>query len=212
MAGISLRRGHRARRARNVAANALAGAVVAACVLALGAGDSAAAVVSPGQAPFGEKISEERIPQYHRATPVIGTAGNLAGTGIQEARRLGFRTILDLGTGRERIDHHRGMADFSHLRYLNLPVTEDLPTAEQLAEFTRVVDDPANQPVLVYGDDIERVAAMWAFYRARQGVPPEIALLDGLTAGLGARADAVRAGLGLPPADDQPTPAAGPDR
>lgn len=182
----------------------LAGAVVAG-VAVLSPGRTSAeepvpapgGVVSPLAAPFGEEISERRILQYHRALPAVGTAGPLDEIGIIEAKRIGFRTIIDLQPAPEASAAERRIAEFSHLRYFNIPVGGDAPTAEQVAQLAALLGDEGNLPALLHGRDVDQVGAMWALYRALLGVPPAIALLDGFTAGLGNSADAVRARLGL---------------
>jgi len=89
------------------------------------------------------------------------------------------------------------------IRYFHIPVTTKAPTEAQVAEFAGIVNDPANQPVLVNCHSANRVGAMWALYRASQGVPAEFAVQEGRTAGLEpSREAAVRARLGMPPLTD----------
>lgn len=160
-------------------------------------GAPGAALISPGMAPFGSVINQQRISGYHRATYLIGTAGSLSRDGIMEAKRVGFVAILDLQTSIAGSRSERVMAEYAHLRYFNLPMS-GLPTQQQLQQFALIVQDPPNLPILVHGDDLDQVGAVWALYRARLGVPPEIAVADGITAGLGPSTPAVRSALGLP--------------
>jgi protein tyrosine phosphatase (PTP) superfamily phosphohydrolase (DUF442 family) len=162
-------------------------------------GDPRATLFTPGAAPFGSAISEDRIPRYHRATHQIGTSGPLTRDGVIEAKRLGFVAIVDLQGSPERSANERRVAEYAHIAYFHLPVAQGLLTEEQLQKLAEIVQDPANLPVLLHGDSVDQVGAAWALFRARQGVPPAIALVDGLTAGLGAREQAVRTRLGLPP-------------
>jgi protein tyrosine phosphatase (PTP) superfamily phosphohydrolase (DUF442 family) len=162
-------------------------------------GDPRATLFTPGAAPFGSAISEDRIPRYHRATHQIGTSGPLTRDGVIEAKRLGFVAIVDLQGSPEKSANERRVAEYAHIAYFHLPVAQGLPTAEQLQKLAEVVQDPANLPALVHGDSVDQVGAAWALFRAGQGVPPAIALVDGLTAGLGPSEPAVRTRLGLPP-------------
>jgi len=135
-----------------------------------------------GEAPFGDKVSE-RIPMYHRASPTVGTAGAIGRLGVIEARSVGFRSILNLATTTVAAGQDdRAMAEFTLLRYFAAPV-ESLPSDAQVAEIRRIVDDPANAPVLIYGQQ-DQAAAAWALVRAAGGVPAEFALQEGKTAGL----------------------------
>jgi hypothetical protein len=49
----------------------------------------------------------------------------------------------------------------------------------------------------MYGADRDQAAAVWALIRGASGIPPDIALQDGLTAGLRDRLLDVRERLGL---------------
>lgn len=161
-------------------------------------GTPEAALISPGRAPFGSAISEQRIPGYHRATYQIGTSGPLTREAVMEAKRVGFVAILDLQSSPEKSRSERLIAEFAKIGYISLPVAGGLPTQEQIQQFTEIVQDPRNLPILVHGDNIDQVGAIWALYRAATGVPPRIAVVDGITAGLGLSLPAVQARLGLP--------------
>lgn len=160
-------------------------------------GAPGAALVSPGMAPFGSAINQQRISGYHRATYLIGTAGSLSRDGVLEAKRVGFVAILDLQSSTARSRSERVMAEYAHLRYFNLPM-HGLPTQQQLQQFAQLVQNRQNLPILVHGDGLDQVGAVWALYRAGLGVPPQIAVVDGITAGLGPSTPAVRSALGLP--------------
>jgi uncharacterized protein (TIGR01244 family) len=148
------------------------------------------------EAPFGDRVSE-RIPFYHRAAPTIATAGPLGRLGIIEAKAVGFRSILNLthSTTAAGLDD-ASMANYAVLRYFSVPVDE-LPTQEQIGELRRILDAAENGPVLIYGVDPDQPAAAWALIRAASGVPPELALQEGRTAGLRTRLSRVRERLGL---------------
>jgi uncharacterized protein (TIGR01244 family) len=156
----------------------------------------AVAQQAASEAPFGDRVSE-RIPFYHRAAPTIATAGPLGRLGIIEAKAVGFKSIINLGgsTSTGGLDD-ASMANYALLKYFSVPVAE-LPTQEQVGELRRILDAPENGPVLIYGTDPDQAAAAWALVRAAAGVPPELALQEGRTAGLRARLDAVRKRLGL---------------
>ncbi|MCL4764933.1 MAG: hypothetical protein KJZ80_01690 [Hyphomicrobiaceae bacterium] len=160
-------------------------------------GDPRAALISPGWAPFGSAISEQRIPGYNRATYLIGTSGPLTREGVMEAKRVGFVSILDLQSSPELSRNERLIAEYAVIRYFNLPMS-DLPDPQQLQQFAAIVQDPRNLPILVHGQSLDQVGAVWALYRAGIGVPPGIAVVDGITSGLGPSLPAVQARLGLP--------------
>jgi uncharacterized protein (TIGR01244 family) len=154
----------------------------------------------PGYAPTGDQISQERLPLYHRGTPYVALCGPIQEAGVREAKRVGFTAILDLQADPGRAAAERRNAEFARIRYFHLPIRTDMPTEEEVRRFAELLADRGNLPVLVHGSGVEQSGAMWALYRAALGVPPEIALLDGETAGLRAGLPAARARLGLPPA------------
>lgn len=135
-----------------------------------------------GEAPFGDKVSEQ-IPMYHRASPTVGTAGRLGRLGIIHAKAAGFRSVLNLATTTIAAGQDdKAMAEYAKMRYFNLPVAL-LPTDEQIAHIRRIIDDPANAPILIYGQQ-DQAAAIWTLVRAAGGVPAAFALQEGKTAGL----------------------------
>jgi hypothetical protein len=149
------------------------------------------------EAPFGDRVSE-RIPFYHRAAPTIATSGPLGRLGLIEAKSVGFKSVLNLGPATTAVGlNDASMAGYVLLAYFNVRITRPLPTEDQIAEIRRILEASENGPVLMYGADRDQAASAWALVRAASGIPHEIALQDGLTAGLRDRLPLVRERLGL---------------
>jgi|GEM_PF-295913 len=149
------------------------------------------------QAPYGD-VMPEIVKNYLRAAPYVGTGGVISEGGFRKLAELGFKTVIDLNTAEEGAGEDKTRAAEAGIGYVNLGVSTTAPTAEQVAAFSKVVNDPANYPVLVYCQSSNRVGAMWALYRAANGVPPMIAIQEGRTVGLKtSREGAVREHLGL---------------
>jgi hypothetical protein len=148
------------------------------------------------EAPFGDKVSE-RIPMYHRAAPTVATSGPLGRLGLIEAKTVGFRSVINLAASSTVVAgiDDRTMAEYVVLRYYSISTSEPLPTAEQISEIRRIIGDPDNAPVLIYGEQ-DQAAAAWALVRAEAGVPSELALQEGKTAGLRRLLEPVRERLG----------------
>ncbi|CAA2159923.1 hypothetical protein MBRA_05102 [Methylobacterium brachiatum] len=159
--------------------------------LLMGAGSATDVAPLPGLAPFGDQIAEQRLPRYHRATPLIGISGPIDDKGVIEAKRLGFATIVDLRKGGEAASEKQ-RAEFARIRYVNIPL-QGLPTSEQVKEFAELIGERSNLPMLLHGADIDQSGAMWALYRASVGVPAAVALDDGAAAGLRESSEAVKA-------------------
>lgn len=161
------------------------------------AGGTAAA--EPGAAPFGDAVGPA-FTNYNRAWPTVGSAGVLKEGAIAEAKSLGFKTIVDLRTAAEGTGAEADKVKAAGLTYINIPVSTRAPTPEQVAEFAGLMDDESLMPMLVHCESANRVGAMWALYRAKQGVDPMIAVEEGRTIGLKpSREGNVRERLDLPP-------------
>lgn len=163
-------------------------------LLLMAAGSAVDVAPTPGVAPFGDQISEQRLPHYHRATPLIATSGPINDAGVIEAKRVGFASIVDLRLAGADTKAEAQRAEYARIRYVNIPV-QGAPTADQVKQFAGVVAERSNLPLLLHGADIDQSGAMWALYRASLGVPPTIALEDGATAGLSASDAAVKSRL-----------------
>ena len=150
------------------------------------------------QAPYGDQVSDA-FKNYLRAAPYVGTAGIVAAGGFEEAKRLGYKTVINLNTSDEGLAEEEKYVQDAGLTYISIKVSTKSPTMEQVEMFAGYVNDPANYPILVHCMSANRVGAMWALYRAGNGVPAEIAIQEGRTVGLkSSREAAVRQQLGLP--------------
>lgn len=151
------------------------------------------------QAVYGNEMPNI-VKNYLRATPYIGTGGLIDPSGMGILKTMGFKTIVNLNTAEEGATEEATLAKASGLEYINLAVPTKAPTAEQVAEFAKIADNPENYPILMHCESSNRVGAMWALYRASKGVPAEIAVEEGRAVGLKtSREAAVREQLGLPP-------------
>ncbi len=150
------------------------------------------------QAVYGNQMPNI-VDNYLRATPYVGTGGLIDPTGMPILKGLGFKTVVNLNTADEGATAEAALAEQAGLAYINIAVPTKAPTAEQVAEFAKIVEDPANYPILVHCESSNRVGALWALYRASTGVPPMVAVEEGRAVGLKtSREAAVREQLGLP--------------
>ena len=97
-------------------------------------------------------------PNYYR-----GAQPDRAGFAV--LKRLGVKTIINLRDDAMR-EESAWVLD-SGMRYFNIPLTTSRPaTAEQTAQFLKLVNDPANQPVYVHCQGGKhRAGEMTAIYR-----------------------------------------------
>lgn len=201
-----------AARSKGAAANPCAAASRAANPCAAGgrAGKAAAAMQGPaatpfdvtqdwGQAPFGDAMPDIVV-NYGRAAPYVGTGGLIADGAMPELKKLGFNTVVSLLNPDEGSVEEGKQAEAAGLKYVNIQVSTRAPTPEQVKQFADIVADSDGYPILLHCESSNRVGAMWALYRASQGVPAGIAIQEGRAVGLKpSREGAVRDALGLPP-------------
>lgn len=144
---------------------------------------SAFAQSEPRQVPFND-AGAALAANYLRLRPQIATAGLLKNGAAPKLKALGFATVVDLRGPEEGAPAERAAVKDAGLRYFNIPVTNGLPSEVQIADFARIVEDPGAAPLLIHCVSANRVGAMWALYRAYQGVPPDLALEEARTIGL----------------------------
>jgi tyrosine-protein phosphatase SIW14 len=79
---------------------------------------------------------------------------------------LGIKTVINL-TSDDTLADEKGMVERAGMKYLPIPMsTHVVPTVAQLAEFFKVVNDPASQPVYVHCvGGRHRTGVMTAAYR-----------------------------------------------
>lgn len=72
--------------------------------------------------------------------------------GLTFLAHKGVHTIVDLrGEDKDRSDRERETAQSLGMRYINLPLsTLHAPSDQQVADFLRIVHDPANAPIYVH--------------------------------------------------------------
>ena len=151
------------------------------------------------QVPEPERVSRA-VTRYSQVTPQIAAAGILQDGAVAELKSLGFTTVVDLRGPEEGTALEQRAAGGLGLRYINIPVTNEVPTDAQIVEFARVVESGANQPIIIHCASANRVGAMWALYRAARGAPMSTAIAEGRAIGLqAARENAVRWRLSRPP-------------
>jgi uncharacterized protein (TIGR01244 family) len=169
----------------------------------------AAAVASEAARPFDLSLDMARAPygdampdivkNYGQAAPYVGTGGVLADGAMEQLRELGFTAVVSLLTEEENA-REAEEAEAAGLKFSRIGVSTTAPTRDQVERFGEIMADTSQYPVLVHCSSSNRVGALWALYRARQGVPAEIAIQEGRTVGLKpSREGAVRERLGLDP-------------
>lgn len=132
--------------------------------------------------PFANEIKSE-IKNYNRATTTLATSGALGEGAVKELSKKEFATIIDLRTEREGTASEKSAVETSKMTYINIPVTGDGISDEQLANFTKVYEI-AKKPILLHCGSGNRVGAMLTRYYLSKGMEKDLAFERGRTAGM----------------------------
>jgi tyrosine-protein phosphatase SIW14 len=138
-----------------------------------------ASFVTLGAAPGGPADGAAPAATVQRTPIGIDNFGRISGTyyrGAQPDGRdyadlaaLGVKTVINL-TSFDALPDEPGMVTEAGMHYVAIPMTTRVaPTAEQLAQFLEIVNDPARQPVFVHCvGGKHRTGVMTAVYRMTQ--------------------------------------------
>lgn len=120
----------------------------------------------------------EEIRNYARPDEEIAFGGQPPEVVFAKLKEAGFQTILSLRSPDE-IDFDEGkVVEELGMTFVNIPVTTSTITDEKTEEFSRVVNDPDNKPLLIHCGGGNRVGGMWYIYRALFEKAPEEESLD----------------------------------
>jgi uncharacterized protein (TIGR01244 family) len=152
------------------------------------------------QAPFGAQLPVNSVQNYSRPAPYLATAGLIDPVYMDVLAKLGFKTVVSLNTEKEGSLAEGPLVEKAGMKYVNIQVGTLAPTPEQQPELAKVLDDPANYPILLHCESANRVGAAWTLYRASKGVAKETAIEEGRGVGMKPNREVdVRKQLGLPP-------------
>jgi protein tyrosine phosphatase (PTP) superfamily phosphohydrolase (DUF442 family) len=105
---------------------------------------------------------------------------------LAQLKADGVKAIINLRQPTEhRADEEEAKAKELGLRYFNIPVVYTAPKDEQVTEFLKLTDDPANRPAFIHCTAAIRVGAFWMIRRVvRDGWTIEAAEAEAQKVGL----------------------------
>lgn len=109
------------------------------------------------------------IENFGRISDTFYRGAQPDGRGFADLAKLGVKTVINL-TSDDALPDEPTMVAEAGMNYVAMPMTTRVPpTAEQLAQFLTIVNDPANQPVYVHCvGGKHRTGVMTAVYRMTQ--------------------------------------------
>jgi uncharacterized protein (TIGR01244 family) len=131
-----------------------------------------------------DRLAEE-IPNYTRPDEEIAFAGQPPEEVFAKLKDAGFQTILSLRSPEEINFDEKKAVEAHGMTFVNIPITSSTITDDKVAQFSRVVSDPENKPLLIHCGAASRVGGMWYIYRALfDKAPEEQSLEEALARGL----------------------------
>jgi len=114
-------------------------------------------------------LSNIRIDNFGQIGSTFYRGAQPAGEDYAALASLGVKTIIDL-TGDDSDPAEQGLTSRAGMTYVHIPMTTHVaPTAAQLDQFLKIVNDPASQPVYVHCvGGRHRTGVMTAAYRMSQ--------------------------------------------
>jgi len=125
----------------------------------------ACALASPAWARPASDLSSIRIDNFGRVNAKYYRGAQPHGRDYADLASLGVKTIIDLTKGGDASEPAQVQA--SGMRFFRIPMTtHERPSAEAIAQFLKIVDDPVNEPVYVHCQGgRHRTGVMTAIYR-----------------------------------------------
>ncbi|HVL66688.1 MAG TPA: protein tyrosine phosphatase family protein [Vicinamibacterales bacterium] len=126
------------------------------------------------------------IRNFLQVTPDFCTGGQPRPEHFEALKARGVKTVLNLRPPREhRAEEEKAAVEKAGLTYLNIPVDYQNPKAEDVDEFLRITDDPANRPMFIHCTAAIRAGTFWLIRRVlRDGMTLEAALEEARKVGL----------------------------
>src|SRR5262245_15515797 len=126
------------------------------------------------------------IRNFVRASADFCTGGQPRMEHFARLKAEGIKAVVNLRTPQEyNAAEEREAVDKAGLKYFHIPVIYKDPKAEQVDEFLKITDDPANRPMFIHCTAAIRVGAFWLIRRVvRDGWTWDRALEDARKVGL----------------------------
>lgn len=136
--------------------------VVAAALLTAAFAAAPAAQQQPSQQP----AEAPPIRNFLRVNKEFCTGGQPRLEHLAKLKEEGVKAVINLRVPTEhRAEEEEAEAKRLGLRYFNIPVAFAEPKDEQVDEFLRLTDDPANRPAFIHCTGAIRVGAFWLIRR-----------------------------------------------
>jgi uncharacterized protein (TIGR01244 family) len=113
-----------------------------------------------------QSAAQQPIRNFLKINDQFCTGGQPRMEHLDQLKADGVKAIINLRTPEEhRAAEEEAKAKELGLRYFNIPVVFRDPKTEQVDEFLKLTDDPANRPAFIHCTAAIRVGAFWMIRR-----------------------------------------------
>jgi uncharacterized protein (TIGR01244 family) len=108
------------------------------------------------------------VNNFAKLDSTIACAGATTVEGIDEVKKLGYKTIINLSEATEtgaNVELSAAAARNAGINYVHIPMNRNTPDPAVADQFLKAIADPAGQPVFVHCGSGNRAAAMWMIKR-----------------------------------------------
>src|SRR6185369_1338774 len=114
-------------------------------------------------------VAQQELPpirNFLRENAEFCTGGQPRLEHLEKLKAEGVKAIINLRQPTEhRAEEEEAKAKELGLRYFNIPVAYSNPKEEQVTEFLKITDDPANRPAFIHCTAAIRAGAFWMIRR-----------------------------------------------
>jgi protein tyrosine phosphatase (PTP) superfamily phosphohydrolase (DUF442 family) len=111
-------------------------------------------------------ILEKEIPNFHVVHPTLLRGAAPTPDGLRHLKSLGVKTVIDLRISPKKVAAERALVETLGMRFINLPMSGDPPTAREVKTFLATTTDPAQPTVFVHCQHgADRTGTMIGIYR-----------------------------------------------
>lgn len=121
---------------------------------------------------------------YKRLSPSLAVAGRPSPEALAKLKESGFRTAIDIRQPAEGVSITREAAAAQGLNFLNVPVSPDTFSLDDVKKVEAVLADQKAAPVFLFCSSSNRVGGVIAVIEYRRGRTKDEAIAEGKKAGL----------------------------
>ena len=108
------------------------------------------------------------LPNFHMVHPFLLRGAAPTPDGLRNLKAMHVKTVIDLRISPRDVKAEKALVEKLGMRFINLPMSGDSPTAAEVSTWLRTVQDPSAQPVFIHCQHgADRTGTMVGIYREK---------------------------------------------